>query len=373
MRWDAMMKRTALPLLALAACGQPNPANQSATAAAEQAGPAVNTSPVAASAAVQPVPGELKTFSDWTVACDNGARCEMGSLLPESGLPGDAPVMMIAREAGPAGPIEITLQTGNDADGAASIVIDGRSVAEAEIGSDGALSFSGAEAVRITGAMVNGGQLMLKTLGSERPVSLKGSAAAMRYVDAGQDRAGTVTAWVASGARPQGSVPPARALPIVTALAAPRGNASAPDAAETKRLRGSAGCDEEYLPEGLQDAEAHLVGPGQTLVLVACGAGAYNSWSVPFIVANGRTEMAKFDVDATGMNPDSSVPQLVNAGFDDGVLSSFAKGRGLGDCGVSQAFVWDGTRFRLIGQSEMGECRGNPNWITTWRAQVKRR
>lgn len=108
-------------------------------------------------------------------------------------------------------------------------------------------------------------------------------------------------------------------------------------------------------------------------MLVPCGAGAYNSWSTPFIIADGRTEMAEFDIDATGMNPDSDVPQLVNAAFDDGVLSTFSKGRGLGDCGVSQTFAWDGARFRLTSQAEMGECRGNPNWITTWRARVTRR
>jgi hypothetical protein len=54
------------------------------------------------------------------------------------------------------------------------------------------------------------------------------------------------------------------------------------------------------------------------------------------------------------------------------VLTSYAKGRGLGDCGVSQRFAWDGTRLRLIEQAEMSECRGNPNFIRTWTARVER-
>jgi len=54
------------------------------------------------------------------------------------------------------------------------------------------------------------------------------------------------------------------------------------------------------------------------------------------------------------------------------VLTGYAKGRGLGDCGLVQSLVWDGTRLRLTEQSEMRECRGNPNYLTTWRTRVVR-
>ena len=46
------------------------------------------------------------------------------------------------------------------------------------------------------------------------------------------------------------------------------------------------------------------------------------------------------------------------------------KGRGLGDCGSGQDYVWDGKRFRLVQQTDLGECRGMLDYITTWRAQV---
>ncbi|HTG39817.1 DUF1176 domain-containing protein [Sphingomonas sp.] len=54
------------------------------------------------------------------------------------------------------------------------------------------------------------------------------------------------------------------------------------------------------------------------------------------------------------------------------MLASYAKGRGIGDCGVSQRFIWDGPRFRLIEQAEMSECRGSIDYITTWRAMPVR-
>ncbi len=63
---------------------------------------------------------------------------------------------------------------------------------------------------------------------------------------------------------------------------------------------------------------------------------------------------------------------LVNVGWspEKSRLDSFAKGRGLGDCGGSEAYVWDGQRFRLIVATSMGECRGAWHWIRTWSARV---
>ena len=39
---------------------------------------------LAAAATIAPDPGELRTFSDWTVGCDNGLACEAIVLLPET-------------------------------------------------------------------------------------------------------------------------------------------------------------------------------------------------------------------------------------------------------------------------------------------------
>ena len=70
-----------------------------------------------------------------------------------------------------------------------------------------------------------------------------------------------------------------------------------------------------------------------------------------------------------GMDPEGP-PELVNASFDakTGRLESAAKGRGLGDCGSSESYVWDGAMFRLVEQRAMPDCRGSVNWLTVWRA-----
>ena len=48
-----------------------------------------------------------------------------------------------------------------------------------------------------------------------------------------------------------------------------------------------------------------------------------------------------------------------------GVLQEYSKGRGLGDCGTRADYGWDGARFRLVHQEEMGECRGSIHYIPT--------
>lgn len=67
------------------------------------------------------------------------------------------------------------------------------------------------------------------------------------------------------------------------------------------------------------------------------------------------------------------VPLLVNTHWAEGELSTYAKGRGIGDCGTAERFAWDGEMFRLIERREMNQCRGSPHWITVWRANAVRR
>jgi hypothetical protein len=83
---------------------------------------------------------------------------------------------------------------------------------------------------------------------------------------------------------------------------------------------------------------------------------------------------AEFDF-GPGFSQTDGVPLLSNATWDaqKGELASFSKGRGLGDCGSAETYVWDGRRFRLTYQIAMAECRGVLDWIPVWRAEVRRR
>jgi hypothetical protein len=43
-------------------------------------------------------------------------------------------------------------------------------------------------------------------------------------------------------------------------------------------------------------------------------------------------------------------------------ISTFSKGRGIGDCGTESIWVFDGKAFRMTSFRMMPDCRGVPLW-----------
>lgn len=323
-----------------------------------------------------PRPGPVKTFGAWAVACDNVHACEMTSLWPDENQPEegsayDQITVSVARAAGPAGGWTVEIQLPADSGTSALQVSTEKMVAARAAPRQDILRLGGADATRIVTAMASGADLRVgDEFASLGIVSLKGSSAALRFIDAEQGRAGTVTAAVAKGTKPATSVPVAPALPVV-ASARPGGTAAALPPAMRKALDKASECGAVY--EGgtgdLPKPETVALGGGKTLVLLPCGSGAYNFSTKPYIMAAGaKPVVAEFDF-RPGMEPEGP-PELVNASFDakTGRLESFAKGRGLGDCGAAEVYVWDGAMFRLVEARAMPDCRGSVNWLTTWRA-----
>jgi hypothetical protein len=366
------------PLLAatLPACSN-DPAPPAPPAGIETGGPTTppaSPTPAAAPspvAAVPPHPTSPKTFGDWTVACDNVRICTMASLGPETA---DFPPITLAltRQPGPGGGWSLAFQTSYDTPALEPVAatVDGRRLALPTL--------DRAPAAAVAAAMANGSALgVVEASGPRRAtLSLKGASAALRWIDAQQGRAGTITAIVAKGDRPAASVPAAARAPVIEALT-PGGTAARLTPQIVADLRRRAACDDEIVRNAGLEPEAHALGGGATLVMLPCSTGAYNLSSTLFVVRDGRITSAPVDAPtgfgptpAAGIDPLTSV---VNGSWKDGELTSLAKGRGLGDCGVAQTLVWDGTRLRLSEQSEMGECRGNTNYLTTWRTKVVRR
>jgi hypothetical protein len=355
------------PALAILAtgCNAPPPAADNAAPvnfaiAQEAPDPAMD-------AAAAPRPGELRTFRDWTVGCDNVGGCKAVALAPEDAI-GDWPALLpaIERDPGRPGLVRLSLSGQADATPPIALTLDGRPIARG--GTTQGL-FEGSEARRIVEAMAQGQRLRIDSNGVSATVSLSGLAAALRYLDDVQGRDGSPGALVAKGNGGDNSA--AAPLPMLRALN-PSGNAAPLTPDLVARLQQRAGC-EQYEGAPVLESTSHALGGGATLALVACGAGAYNITTAPFVLTPGA-DWRPAPIDApSGFGEDGSSPMLVNADFADGVLSTYAKGRGLGDCGVTQAFVWDGTRLRLSEQTEMGECRGSVDYITTWRTRVVRR
>lgn len=330
----------------------------------------------ASASVLAPKPGTLESYKDWTIGCDNRNRCEAVSLLPEGGDWPDTPVMLgIAREGDAAADPEIWVSRDVKGRETLNFLIDGRKIASAA-SLDGEARVQGPQASALAIAMARGGVMEIRSGGKriDQP-SLAGSAAALRYMDAKQGRAGTMAALIATGPLARTAIRPAPAMPSVKRAIIPTG--AEPPALwreELTALGKFTGCADE-MKDASSPPDLHRLSRTETLVLVPCGAGAYNFTSIPVIatgIAGRRSfRFASFDYQP-GWSEDIAHPMLVNASWapTTATLQSYAKGRGLGDCGGSESYVWDGTRFRLAEASAMGECRGAWHWITTWSAKV---
>jgi hypothetical protein len=330
-----------------------------------------------AAALASPKPGEVKTFSDWSVGCDNGRACQAVSLM-EMETTDNQLTLVVRRGPGRTDTARISIANiENRVAGApVSLAMEGGTVvATATIPAGGApVEFALDKTVFDALRNARYAELRDKSGKSLGHASLKGMAAAILYMDDTQKRAKTVTALAAPGPAAATSVPAPPAYPRVTAIVPPKTKAEMLAVEDISKLRKMTGCDAELEDAG-GPTEVVALSKDKALALLSCGAGAYNFSSVPILVS-GKGKSRKFKPAPFDMNPETTeetgMPVLVNVGWDakTGILSSYSKGRGLGDCGSSGSYIWDGKRFRLIEQKFMGECRGVIDWIPAWRAII---
>ncbi|MEI9927424.1 MAG: DUF1176 domain-containing protein [Sphingomonas sp.] len=309
-----------------------------------------------------------KVFGDWAVACDNVKRCEATALTPEEWNGDEPPQVLLRRLAGPAGALSLSFAPASNYIGAATIAVDGKGVLDAPLGRNG-IDLAGPAAEALARRMVSGRALTIQGARGRllATISLAGLSATLRYVDAQQGRAGGVTAIVARGTRAAATVPAALPLPEVIAMRPGAGKPVAVSRALRTSLAKQGACEEAGdSGPGLQVVRLDA---RTSLVMVPCGSGAYNFSSAAFLMVDGRAVPARFDTRPSWS--EGGVPMLVNADWDarKATLSSFGKGRGLGDCGASERWVWDGARFRLIEALHLDTCRGSIHWLTIFRAQ----
>lgn len=330
-------------------------------------------------AAFAVTPGKVVTFKDWTVGCDNGLACQAVALMPD-GPADDALSLVITRPAGATAPLAIEMSGFTTKADRYRVVIDGRvaQTGNMQVGSE-SIKLSGANATRLARAMAKGKAMrVIDGSGTDLgAASLNGASAALRYIDSEQGRAGSRGAVIAVG--PKMATAKKTVLPVITVKKITPTD-MLPDASALVALSESSPCAEERF--GSTEDTAYSLGTGpkgaQALVMLNCGAGAYNFSAGIYIGQADKAGKwtfapATFDYGATGFGDDSNIPILVNSNWDAATqtISSYAKGRGLGDCGSSESWVWDGTSFRLTKATIMSECRGSLDWIPVWRAEVR--
>lgn len=329
-------------------------------------------------AAAVPAPGEVRSFRDWAVGCDNGRACTAIALVPEESADEDWLVMSLGRAAAPGARPRIRFGVQDGDPRPAGLKADGKNLPgrmiQSEAGSElddrgKAAAFAALRTAKVLEVLDAKGQAIGK-------VSLAGASAALLYMDDRQKRVGTVTALARPGPRPVGAVPAPPPLPVIRAAAMSRKAPRRMPLALAARFRKEA-CDDGQPDDGAMP-ETYRLDAAHSLAYIPAGclSGAYNHAALLLVAADtGPWRPADYDVGSYEKGEGSPAAMAFNASWEarTGELQIYMKGRGLGDCGTRQAFVWDGARFRLVRQSEMPECRGSTDYIGTWRAEATRR
>ncbi len=332
----------------------------------------------------------IRLFTDWQAACDNLRSC---SAMGMGAVDGDSFGFIDIRRSGARDadtqislaftfetelqelPLEITFEPpGGDNVFARD--------AKAEIGRDGLLRIDvpREKLAAFLAALRRADSLRVRRL-DEAPnpsmtvISLKGAIAALRWIDEQQQRAGGVTALVARGERAAATSPALPSLPAIRRspfqVQPIVGKAPASVIAQRKIA----------CPDLADDADSEEIGyqitPDSVLWQMPCSRAAYNFASVYYLQTRaGPPRLVQFEKPESGALV-RNLTEIVNGEFseDDRSIFFFAKGRGLGDCGVRGAYVWDGRAFMLSEWQEMAACRGAPMalWPIVWRAEPRGR
>ena len=321
-------------------------------------------------APIKPEPAISTTFEGWTATCDNLRDCvAIGSSDDGDGLF----YVRVARGAAVAAAptIKVVFAASDpipDAPGAFDLTVErGKSshhytVAVRKDDPDGAaLAAEGVDAAFLP-TIANADTLDYVAGALKGKLTLKGVAAALRFIDDQQGRAGTPTALVARGMTPVGQVPPPAAPPVVQPAAITVSSVTSPTLSRDLLDMAKPACDPEVV-EAHSDAAAWTLGPDRQLVAVPCAEGPYN------------VSVALFTTDAKGEQPRPAMLEqppkqgdaeaeadnvVVNSDFDAKTLTltSLDKGRGLGDCGAKRTWIWTGEIFALLRASQLEACPG---------------
>ena len=321
-------------------------------------------------AAAGPQIAELKTFKDWIVGCDNGLLCQAAAMMPATG---GGSTLSVRRGPEGRGAPEVWFRTWEG--DAADILADGKKLGlRIKKNEDDAYVVDPVDAVRLLDALRAAKEVEVVDIAGKSvgALSVDGATAALLYMDDKQHRLETKGALVRRGDKPDSSVPPPPELPVRYSA---KGSSKPPEKlsdAFVAKVRKDADCTEETDPNLVSQDRVDATHTFASVTLL-CESGAYNYISQDYIITDGAAapQAAKFDDE----NQEDGGDLYYNLYWDKEtrILHAGMKGRGIGECGGRQQYVWDGAMFRLVRVEEMDDCRGVIDFITLWRARVVER
>ena len=313
---------------------------------------------------------QTHVFKDWAVACDNTRHCE--AVAYQSDDSESAPVVLwLSRDAGPNAAVHIQIDVDDSEDPQQLALHLGTTTLK---GITRGKDLSPSQTRQLLAYVLVGQEITL-THGAKRwQLSLAGSNAALLKMDDVQGRVGTPGALVRKGKRPEASVP--SKLPAPQVQAAPWPATSAADQALLQPILNSITpreCWDDLPDDSGPETSITRVSGTQVLVMRECGRGAYQGGSGLWL-ANSKPPYAakRLDLPLPG---GESTDYVMNASLDKGRLESYAKGRGVNDCGSGFDWVWTGKSFVLTGAWDAPLCRGLAGGgysLRTWTTDLAR-
>lgn len=342
---------------------------------------------------------DFKEFRDWSAACDNLRNCSAygfdtqltggGYLrIERGGAPSAQPKITLVAYA----PDDVAFRLSFDDPALPGLPADVQSGEEVDASDMRRVTFDGDTVAPLIESLRKARTIVITRIDppgkkSETPVSkvsINGAVAALLWIDEQQKRLGTTTAMIRRGEKPASSIPPQPKAPLIVAAKGLTGAAAdrTPPERDAVAIRKKSVQQCGEGDEGELE-EASALSADTFLYPIRCpdSSGAYN-FSYTFLIAKAgqpqAARVAKFRWPGKiggRQQVAGSEDFLVNPDFSnvDMTMRSFSKGRGIGDCGDEERWVWDGRNFRLAETKSMPHCRGVPpdDWPALYRADVK--
>lgn len=206
-------------------------------------------------------------------------------------------------------------------------------------------------------------------------ISLQGLKAALLLMDDIQGRVNNISAWVKRGNRavndvPSEPAPPEIALPLHAPI--PLSSDETSDLIDFGTWRiNTAQCS---LKSQRREVSVAPLSDQKALLLIGCEMGAYNLIDLAFEVSRSEPYVVReLTLTLPFIPPGQSDKhlELVNAQYDvsSGELRTLNKGRGLGDCGSTTRWQYNGRQFVLAEYAQESACdalHGSADWPTLW-------
>jgi hypothetical protein len=302
------------------------------------------------------LPSTSFSHKDWELACDNTRTCRAAGFHPEDDGPNAT--ILLTRAAGPNQPITVQLQLADDEQHPAprqlTMTVDGHDTGTVSIDAKSNIgNLSPAQVQALLPALLKDGRIAWQAKGTTWTISTAGANAVLLKMDEFQGRLATPGALMRKGNRPETSVlPPLPAPEIKAASVIHDSKPVTLTTAQTRDLMAAlrktvkdGSCDlVDKKPDGSDTLDVHRLTKDKLLVSHACWMAAYNSGDGYWVV--------------DAHPPYSAVLVTTSATeYDDGVISSMQKGRGIGDCIGTATWTWDGKSFVQSSAATTGMCR----------------